>query len=39
MVKEVNSHSFHVALIASFLAKYRGLRTLAEDILHISPYS
>ncbi len=32
MVKEVNSHSFHVALIASFLAKYRGLRTLAEDI-------
>ncbi len=31
-IDEINEHSFHVALIASFLAQYKGLNRLAEDI-------
>ncbi|OQY30875.1 MAG: hypothetical protein B6241_15165 [Spirochaetaceae bacterium 4572_59] len=32
LVKEIHEHSFHVALMASFLARYKGIQSLAEDI-------
>ena len=32
VIKEINDHSFHVALLASFLAGYKKLGPLAQDI-------
>ena len=32
LINEINEHAFHVALISSFLAKYKNLGKLAEDI-------